>query len=427
MSGLPRTVWEVAGLVHAVSDALAARFAACSVRGELSGLARAASGHCYFTLKDASGEAASIRCAMFRRAVLQLGFAPREGQLVEIRGRVSLYEPRSELQLVVEAMRPAGAGALYEEFLRRKARLEGEGLFETARKRPLPPHPRALGVVTSTHAAALQDVLTALRRRAPHVHVIVYPSPVQGTDAPAALADAIALAGRRAEVDALILCRGGGSLEDLWPFNDERLVRAIAASTLPVVCGVGHETDVTLADLAADVRAPTPTAAAELAAPQTADCLALLHALQVGLGRPVHQAIERNAQRLDRVAARLARPVESVRRHASALSLLDHRLRAALPNAATQKQLLLERLAGRLVRAVAARRLHARQHLRSLAAQADGLDPRRILARGYAWLADDTGHAIVSSRSVAPGQSINAVLADGEIGARVVDVKPSPR
>ncbi len=419
-----RTVWEVAGLVHAVSDALAARFAACTVRGELSGLARAASGHCYFTLKDAAGAAASVRCVMFRRAAMQLAFAPSEGQIVEVRGRLALYEPRGEVQIVVEAMRAGGAGALYEEFLRRKARLEAEGLFDAARKRSLPPHPRALGIVTSTHAAALRDVLTCLRRRAPHVRVVLYPAPVQGPQAPEAVAEAIARANARCEVDALIVCRGGGSLEDLWAFNDERLVRAIAASGLPVVCGVGHETDVTLADLAADVRAPTPTAAAEVAAPQTRECRALLEALHAALRRPVHQALERNAQRLDRLSARLSRPAEAVRRHALALGLLQHRLRNALPQGISQRRARIDQLGMRLAHRAASRRAQEDHRLRSLAARMESLDPRRVLARGYAWLTDGAGRAIVSAREVSPGEEIGAVLADGVIEARVLRTAP---
>ncbi|HZT54938.1 MAG TPA: exodeoxyribonuclease VII large subunit, partial [Burkholderiaceae bacterium] len=273
-----RGAWGVAALVREVGDLLAGRFSVCTVRGEISGFARAASGHCYFNLKDADGGSALLRCAMFRRAAGLLGFAPHDGQLVELRGRLGVYEPRGELQLVVEAMQGAGAGALYEQFLRIRARLEAQGLFDPARKRALPAYPRAVGVVTSLGAAALHDVLTALARRAPQVRVVVYPSLVQGAAAPAALAEAIALAGRRAEVDALIVCRGGGSLEDLWAFNDEAVVRAIVAAPMPVVCGVGHETDLTLADLCADLRAPTPTAAAELVAPTRDACLNVLTA-----------------------------------------------------------------------------------------------------------------------------------------------------
>jgi exodeoxyribonuclease VII large subunit len=260
----PRPAWDVGALLLAADDTLQTRFGPCRVRGELSGLTRAASGHCYFSLKDIAGAGgaggaggALLRCAMFRRAAALVDFAPRDGQQVELNGRLSVYEPRGELQLVVESMQRLGAGALYEQFLRLKARLEAAGLFDAARKRALAPWPATLGIVTSTTAAALRDVLTTLARRAPQLRVIVYPSAVQGAGAPAALVAALRLAAQRNEVDTLLLVRGGGSLEDLWCFNDESLVQAIAASPIPIVCGVGHESDVTLADLAADLRAPT--------------------------------------------------------------------------------------------------------------------------------------------------------------------------
>ena len=268
-----RLVWGVAALVHAISDTLAARFAACTVRGELSGYSRAASGHCYFTLKDADGDAAAIRCAMFKRAASLLQFTPADGQQVQLRGRVAVYEPRGELQFIVESMQRSGDGSLYEQFLRLKHKLETEGLFDPARKRPLAQHPRRIGIVTSLGGAVLHDVATSLARRAPQVELLVYPSLVQGSEAPAALVAAIELAGQRREVDTLLICRGGGSIEDLWAFNDERVVRAIAACPIPVVSGVGHETDTTLADFVADLRAPTPTAAAELSTASAASAV----------------------------------------------------------------------------------------------------------------------------------------------------------
>ncbi len=236
-----RLPWSVAGLLVATADALAARFGAVSVRGELSGFSRAASGHCYFSLKDSDGAVAVLRCAMFRRSASLVDFGPADGHQVELRGRLGVYEARGELQMVVESMQRVGSGALYEEFLRRRAQLASEGLFDAGRKRPLPAHPRALGIVTSLAAAALHDVLSALQRRSPQVRVVIYPSLVQGADAPAALVQALQRAGQRAEVDVLLLVRGGGSLEDLWAFNDERVVRAVAghcalpgvASTFP--------------------------------------------------------------------------------------------------------------------------------------------------------------------------------------------------
>ena len=259
-------VWPVGSLLRAIADSLEARFNPVAVQGELAGFSRASSGHCYFSLKDGQGQ---IRCAMFRRAASLLDFSPRDGQLVELRGRLGVYEPRGELQLVVESMRQAGQGTLFEQFLQLKARLEAEGLFDTARKRPLPVMPRAIGVVTSLGAAALHDVVTALQRRAPHIPVVIYPASVQGAQAAGELRGAVLKAGERRstdQVDVLLLVRGGGAMEDLWAFNDEALARAIVASPMPVVCGVGHETDFTIADFCADVRAPTPTAAAELCA-----------------------------------------------------------------------------------------------------------------------------------------------------------------
>ncbi len=422
-----RLVWGVAALVHALGDALATRFSACTVRGEISAFSRAASGHCYFSLKDADGQAALIRCAMFRRAAGLLDFSPAEGQQVEVRGRVAVYEPRGELQFVVEAMQRGGAGALYEQFLRLKAKLAAEGLFDAARKRPLPRFPRRVGVVTSLGAAALHDVASAFARRAPQVELIVYPSLVQGNEAPAALVEAIALATRRAEVELLIVCRGGGSLEDLWAFNDERVVRAIAACTLPVLCGVGHETDVTLADFAADLRAPTPTAAAELAAPARLDCLAALKGYAATLQQRVQRALDTRRQRLDHTSLRLARPTELLRRQRQALAMLEHRLASAVRQANLGRAQQERQTALRLRRAVTVLRGQHLQRLASLAARLDALAPQQVLARGYAWLSDAQGAALTSAAQFAPGQRIAATLADGRLSATVIDVERSDR
>lgn len=419
----PRLVWSVAALVHAAGDALAARFSACTVKGEISAFSRAASGHCYFSLKDADGQAVLIRCAMFRRAAGLLDFTPAEGQLVEVRGRIAVYEPRGELQFVVEAMRRGGAGALFEQFLRLKAKLEAEGLFDAARKRALPRHPRRVGVVTSLGAAALHDVASAFARRAPQVELIVYPSLVQGSEAPAALVGALALAGRRAEVELLIVCRGGGSLEDLWAFNDERVVRAIAASPLPVLCGVGHETDVTLADFAADLRAPTPTAAAELAAPSRLDALARLQALAGTLQQRVQRGLDGRRQRLDHAAQRLARPHDLLRRQRHALAMLQQRLGTAVRQTCLVRAQRERQAAQRLHRATVVLRAQHAQRLASLAARLDALDPRRVLARGYALLSDAQGAALTSAAQIEPGQQIAATLADGRLAATVVGVE----
>jgi exodeoxyribonuclease VII large subunit len=416
-------VWSVAGLVREVADLLTSRFSVCTVRGELSGFSRAASGHCYFNLKDADGGQALVRCAMFRRAASLLAFAPSDGQLVELRGRVGVYEPRGELQVIVEAMQPAGAGALYEQFLRTKAKLEAQGLFDAARKRELPRWPRAVGVVTSLGAAALHDVISALVRRAPHVSVIVYPSLVQGADAPAAIAAAIARASDRAEVDALLVCRGGGSLEDLWAFNDERVVRAIVAASMPVVCGVGHETDVTLADFAADLRAPTPTAGAELIAPTRQFCVDGLDAIGAAITHRLHTVLDTQAQRLDRVATRLSRPGQGVRRQAERIALLAHRLSGQLPRALDAHRARIERLESGLRQASRSRVVHEARRLDVFEARLRALDPKQVLARGYAWLSDIDGRAVVSAAQLAPGMPLRAVLNDGSADVTVTAVE----
>ncbi len=420
-----RLVWSVAGLVQAVADTLAARFPVCVVRGELSAFMRAASGHCYFSLKDAEGAAALLRCAMFRRAANLLDFAPADGQLVEIRGRLAVYEPRGELQFVVEGMQRAGAGALYEQFLRLKARLEAQGLFDAQRKRPIAAFPRRIGVVTSLGAAALHDVLTALARRSPQVEVVVYPSLVQGAEAPAALALALATASQRAEVDTLLLCRGGGSLEDLWAFNDERVVRAVAACSMPVVCGVGHETDVTLADLAADLRAPTPTAAAELAAPPLAACLESLAVLQRRASQRLHGALDTQAQRLDSLSLRLARPLEAVRARRQQLALLGQRLSSAGRRLHERRGMQLEQLARRQVRAAAVDAQARSRQVDSLEARLNALDPQHVLARGYAWLTGPGGVVVQSVRQIEVGAPLQATLADGRADLSVTAVTPT--
>jgi exodeoxyribonuclease VII large subunit len=412
----------VAQLVRDLSEWIGSRFGACTVRGEISGFSRAASGHCYFSLKDADGAPVLMRCAMFRRAAALLAFAPADGQLVQVRGRVAVYEPRGELQFVAEAMQRDGEGTLYEQFVQTKARLQALGLFDPARKRALPPFPAALGIVTSTAGAALHDVLTTLARRAPHVRVVVYPSAVQGADAPAALAAAIALAGMRREVDVLIVCRGGGSLEDLWAFNDERVVRAIVDAPMPVVCGVGHETDVSLCDFAADLRAPTPTAAAELAAPPRAECLDRLGALDAALRQRLQARLDAAAQRLDRAGLRLSRPDQGLRAQAQRLALLAHRLEGVPSRIVQARAASLESLGGGFQRAVSAALDRARHRAAALEGRLHALDPQRVLARGYAFLDDGRGRAVSSVGEVGVGTTLQAVLHDGVLGVAVTSV-----
>ena len=421
---IARSAWDVGALLLATGDLLQARFGAVTVRGELSGLTRAASGHCYFSLKDMAGANALLRCAMFRRAASLLAFDAQDGQQVELRGRFSVYEARGELQLVVESMQRLGAGALYEQFLRLKARLEAAGLFSAARKRAIAPWPSTLGIITSTSAAALQDVLAALARRAPQVRVIVYPSPVQGADAAASLVAALQIAAARREVDTLLLVRGGGSLEDLWSFNDEALVRAIVASPIPVVCGVGHESDVTLADLAADLRAATPTAAAELAAPARTEALARLDAITSRLQRRVQHWGDTQAQRLDALALRLGGPAHALAAQRQALASIEERLRQALRHCVAHAAHDPAQLGARLVRAMQRQREHQAQRLLSAAQRLSALDPHQVLARGYAWMADAAGRPVLSVQSVVPGLRLDAVWADGQARVEVLEVQP---
>jgi exodeoxyribonuclease VII large subunit len=416
----------VAALLVATADTLAARFGAVSVRGELSGFSRAASGHCYFSLKDADGAPALLRCAMFRRAASLVDFAPADGQQVELRGRLGVYDARGELQLIVEALSRLGSGALYEEFLRRRARLLAEGLFDAARKRPVTPHPRALGIVTSLAAAALRDVVITLQRRSPHVRVVIYPSPVQGADAPAALVAALQLAAQRQEVDTLLLVRGGGSLEDLWAFNDERVVRAVAASPVPVVCGVGHETDITLADLAADLRAATPTAAAELAAPVQAEALGQLETRAGQLHRVLQRTVQNQAQRLDTVAMRLGQPSKGLIAQRQQLDSLAQRLHAGLRLSQVRAADPVTTLAQRLARSARAQLQRAPLRLQASAERLAAQDPARVLRRGYAWIEALDGRPVLSVQALRPGQAVRAVWADGRATAEVLNVEPLP-
>lgn len=406
--------------MRAIADTLTARFNPVTVRGEISGFSRAASGHCYFSLKDDTGQ---VRCALFRRSAEQLSFAPRDGQVVEALGKLDVYGPRGDLQLIVDSLKPAGQGALFEQFLRLKAQLEAEGLFDPARKRPLPPQPRSIGVVTSLGAAALRDVVTALRRRVPHVPVVIYPAAVQGALAPAELCVALRTAYRRhaetGESELLLLVRGGGSLEDLWSFNDETLVRTVAQAPMPVVCGVGHETDFTLADFVADLRAPTPTAAAELCAPAREQRLGELAYLKERLGEGTWAAIDQRAQRLDRLAQRLGRP--SVRLHDSRQRLtgLQHVLQAGLQLAAQRERHRVDILQTVLPQALQRTLVQRVQRLQRSEAALGLLDPRLVLERGYAFLTDAQGLAITRANQVVPGQALQATLADGELGLTV--------
>lgn len=420
-------VWAVGPLMRAVADTLAARFNPVAVRGEISGFSRAASGHCYFSLKDEIGQ---VRCALFRRSAEQLTFVPRDGQLVQARGKLDVYGARGELQLIVDSLQPAGQGALFEQFLRLKAQLEAEGLFEAARKKPLPPQPRSIGVVTSLGAAALRDVVTALQRRVPHLPVVIYPASVQGAQAPAELCAALQTAYRRhaemGESEVLLLVRGGGSLEDLWSFNDPELVRMVARAPMPVVCGVGHETDFTLADFVADLRAPTPTAAAELCAPAREQRLGELDYLQERLGTAAFGILDQRGQRLDRLAQRMGRPSARLHDSLQHLSRLQHRLQSGWMLSTQQRRIRLQALEAQLPSALQRSFNQQQQRLQRCELSLSLLDPQLVLERGYAFLTDVQGLAVTRAAQVQAGQQLRATLADGSVDVRVQapDQKP---
>lgn len=412
-------VWPVGSLLRAIADSLEARFNPVAVQGELTGFSRAASGHCYFSLKDEQGQ---VRCAMFRRAAGLLDFSPRDGQLVELRGRLGVYEPRGELQLVVESMRQAGQGNLFEQFLQLKAKLEAEGLFETARKRSLPLLPRAIGVVTSLGAAALHDVVTALQRRAPHIPVVIYPASVQGGQAAGELREALLKAYQRRsedEVDVLLLVRGGGAMEDLWAFNDEQLARTIVASPVPVVCGVGHETDFTIADFCADVRAPTPTAAAELCAQPQSVWLGALGMAFARLQNGVDRQMQSHSQRLDWAASRVSRPSHLVTRQHARLAGLAQSLGHAMRFTLRQEQLRMQSLGADFPKKIASSLERSSQQLERAQLRLELLDPKLVLQRGYAWLEDLQGQPIIAAKDTHIGQPVRATLADGQVDLTV--------
>jgi exodeoxyribonuclease VII large subunit len=409
-------LWPVSSLLKAIADSLEARFNPVAVQGEISGFSRAASGHCYFSLKDDDGQ---IRCAMFRRAAGLLDFSPRDGLRVELRGRLGVYEARGELQLIVESMRQAGQGTLFEQFLKLKAKLEAEGLFDTDRKRDVPLMPQAIGVVTSLGAAALHDVVTALQRRAPHIPVVIYPASVQGVHAPKELREALLKAYQRREVDVLLLVRGGGAMEDLWAFNDEALARTIAESPMPIISGVGHETDFTIADFCADVRAPTPTAAAELVAQPQAVWLGVLGSIANRLQNGVDRQVQASSQRLDIATSRFSRPSHFVTRQQARLALQQQRLFHAHKAAVGDLQNQWIGFQTRLDSALQFSTAQQKARLDRAGVRLDLLNPQLVLQRGYAWLASTEGHAITQVGQTHDGQRILATLMDGQVDLTV--------
>lgn len=426
--GKPR-VWDVGALCRAIADSLEARFNPVTVRGEITGFSRAGSGHCYFSIKDAAGQ---LRCAMFRRAAVAMDFTPRDGELVEVRGKLGVYEQRGDLQLIVESLQRAGQGALFEQFLRVKAQLESEGLFDAARKRALPVMPRGIGVVTSLGAAALHDVVTALRRRVPHIPVLIAPSMVQGGDAPASIAQALQqlydLAARKGTlgvpvIDVILLVRGGGSMEDLWAFNDERVARAIVQSPVPLISGIGHETDFTIADFCADLRAPTPTAAAELVAQPRQAWLDGLEAMQARIQDALLRQVDRQAQRLDAAAHRLGRPSQQMAQQRLHLSQIQQRARHGLLMKMQRQTQTYRALEADLVQITQRRLQQQGQGLQQLQVRVELLNPQRVLERGYSVLTTQSGQVITSAKQAPVGTPLKAVLADGSLDVSVTQPK----
>jgi exodeoxyribonuclease VII large subunit len=411
------------------------------VEGELGNVSRPASGHLYFTLKDAR---AQVRCALFRPKSQWLRFQPREGLKVLARGRLTLYEARGDYQLILDTLEEAGEGALRRAFEQLKARLEAEGLFDAARKRPLPAYVRRLAVLTSPSGAAVRDILSVLARRFPMVEVDVVPVPVQGEGAGTRIADALRRAAAAGRHDVLLLARGGGSLEDLWAFNDEGLARAIAASPVPVVSAVGHETDFSLADFVADLRAPTPSAAAELLVPERADLSSRLLGLHRRLGALLSRRLQHAAQRADRASLRLAalrpqarlaayaqRRDTALRRLQSAWQLRLQRHVATLRHAqavlqATRPQRRVQALGERLAalrlrpQAAMARRLQRDAlHLRGLARSLEAVSPLATIARGYAIVQHEHGAVVRHTGDARSGERLRVRLQDGALAVRV--------
>ena len=404
MSEISREILSVGDLNRAIAASLEDRFDTVWVSGEISNFKAYDSGHWYFSLKDEEGQ---IRCVMFRGRNGQVGFMPQSGDLVEVSASLGMYVPRGDIQLTIQTLRRAGMGGLYEAFLKLKAKLTKEGLFDEDRKRDIPTHPRSIGIITSPQAAALKDVLSTLARRTPHIPIVIYPTLVQGPDAPAGIIAALKAAEKEHAVDVILLVRGGGSIEDLWAFNDEQLAYAIASSPIPVVSGVGHETDFTIADFVADLRAPTPTGAAELAAPRRDQMLQELDAIMQALLQRINQRVEREAQTLDQLALRLSH---------------------ALPNPDRMREQIAS-WQQRLNQAWAVRMDNWKRNQVHYQSQLEMLNPQRTLERGYSVILSREDNQLRAVRG--PGElSTETVfqiqMADGEAEVRLADIKISP-
>jgi exodeoxyribonuclease VII large subunit len=411
-------ILTVAELNRAARRLLEQQFPLLWVAGEISNLTRAASGHVYFSLKDAQ---AQVRCVMFRSRAQLLPWQLDNGQQVEVQALVTLYEARGDFQLNVEGMRRAGIGRLYELFLKLREKLAAEGLFAAERKRGLPRYPKRVGIVTSPQAAALRDVIAAFRRRAPHVELIIYPTLVQGAEAPAAIVAALNAAHARNECELLLVVRGGGSIEDLWAFNDEAVARALAAhrdSPAPTIAGIGHETDTTIVDYVADRRAATPTAAAELASAGWFEAAAEIDALEDALRRTIQSALETRMQALDRLALRLVHPAQRLAATRQRLELLAHRLQAAIQQRTVQ-QPRLDRLGHRLRQAMAAQCARRHQQLSRCQGALAALSPLATLERGYSIVRGPDGAIVRDAAQLAAGDDLQLQFARGKVGARV--------
>jgi exodeoxyribonuclease VII large subunit len=438
----PAAPLSVTALNRQVRECLEGNFPLTWVGGEISNLTYAASGHVYFSLKDAN---AQVRCVMWRSRAQTLGWRLENGQKVEARSLVSFYEPRGEFQLNVEAIRRAGQGDLFERFLRLKAQLENEGLFAVDRKRPLPAFPRRIAIVTSPQAAALRDVLSTLHRRAPHLSVTLIPTPVQGEGAAERIATALSEAGH-SQSDVVILCRGGGSIEDLWSFNEECVARAIRACPIPVIAGVGHETDFTIADFAADLRAPTPTAAAELAAPDRDSLLTRLSQLQHQLNRRIERTHADRQQKLDWLASRLLHPAERLQQRKRDIEQFGQRLqrgqkhileachlhlsgaarhlannRPGFAHPAARLAQLQLRMQSQTEKTFSAHRAKLNTFSRGLTQ----LNPHAVLARGYALAIGEDGRAVRNATDLMPGDRLTLSFAHGAATASIEQVVAS--
>ncbi|SNR98059.1 Exodeoxyribonuclease VII large subunit [Methylobacillus rhizosphaerae] len=395
----PQRILSVTELNRMARSILEQSFPLFWISGEISNLTRAASGHWYFSLKD---QGAQVRCVMFRGRNSALDWIPREGDKVEARAVVTLYEARGDFQLTVEFLQRAGLGNLFEAYEKLKAQLAAEGLFAAEHKQAIPPHPRQIGIVTSPDAAALRDVLSTLRRRMPSVNVIIYPAPVQGKGAAALIAQAIRTADQRAECDVLIVCRGGGSIEDLWQFNEEIVARAIHACHLPVISAVGHETDFTIADFVADHRAATPTAAAELTTPDRQSLLRSLQLHRDRLARTMQNHIDQRNQKLDYLSRRLVSPLQQA----------EHRRQH------------LQQLQLRLMRAMEQRLQRQQQRWLGLQQSLAHLNPHAVLQRGYALVEKANGELVHHSGQLAAGDMVRLKFGQGSAEAEIS--KPLP-